>query len=244
MEKEWPRGMEAINPRSGIAMTAPYDGTPAYPSVEGRPVRPSTDSDSPSEEDRTYLARAIPLHRKTYGARPNWDRTNKYRHWVFTIQGWNDTQLELIRSNPAWRYVIIGKETGELGTQHYQGFGSFASQRYHASVKRIVGGAWCEPAVNVDACITYCKKEGDFVEGGTAPQSAEQSIQGIYDTISEIENEYDDDLVSVQDQLDMAMFSLNEHHPYLPRDEDEIEEEYDAFDDDYDNTGYFKRKKK
>lgn len=168
------------------------------------------------------LAESVPLNRKMYGTRPDWDRAKKYRHWCFTVQGWSDERLQRILAIPDWTYVIIGKELGDDDHEHYQGFGSFKSQRYVRAVSDLLGGAWCEPAVNTEACITYCKKEGDFAERGTPPRSAAEVLAGLYDTIASLtpeeddESDYDDDIVlHAQNLLDEIMVSFDELHPYL-----------------------------
>lgn len=74
--------------------------------------------------------------------------------------------------NPA--YFIVGKEVGEKGTPHLQGYINFGrlGRRSLLQVKKILPRAHWEVARGCDAdSQKYCSKEGDFVEQGE-PQAA------------------------------------------------------------------------
>jgi Putative viral replication protein len=68
-------------------------------------------------------------------------------------------------------YIVYGREVGENGTPHLQGFVSFASRKRLGTVRRIIGlRGHYEPTRGTTAqAADYCKKDGDFVEAGTAP---------------------------------------------------------------------------
>jgi len=160
-----------------------------------------------------------------YGRRPSWDTNKKYRNWVFTIQGQDELLFKTVLSNPAWKYVIIGREQGEHEHPHYQGFGMFENQRSQAAVSKLLGGAWCEPALVNEACITYCKKEGDYAEAGVPPKTTVELAQSMYDLIGEllpleddgesIDDDHEDVIISMQSLLDELMFIHDETHEYL-----------------------------
>lgn len=69
------------------------------------------------------------------------------------------------------RYVIYGKEVGESGTPHLQGFVVFPTQRSIKSVIDKLPGCHIEIARSAPASIEYCKKDGDFTERGNPPVS-------------------------------------------------------------------------
>lgn len=71
-------------------------------------------------------------------------------------------------------YLIYGREVGEAGTPHLQGFVSFPSRKSLAQVRGYLPGGHCTIARYITASITYCKKEGDFTEFGVAPVLGEQ----------------------------------------------------------------------
>lgn len=92
--------------------------------------------------------------------------------WIFTINNYTDTDIERIQ-NIDCKYVVYGKEIGENGTPHLQGFIIFNQKKRFSSAKECIGRrAHIEAArgTNAEASV-YCKKEGDFWEKGTCPES-------------------------------------------------------------------------
>lgn len=76
------------------------------------------------------------------------------------------------------RYVVYGKEVGESGTPHLQGFICFPSLKSLKQVIKLLPGCHVEAAIDVQAAITYCMKEGDYTERGTKPETrAEQGAK-------------------------------------------------------------------
>lgn len=69
-------------------------------------------------------------------------------------------------------YVIAGREKGEKGTKHFQGYACFAQDMRLTALKKVKGleGAhWEAKKGSVLQAATYCKKEGDFLERGIQP---------------------------------------------------------------------------
>lgn len=100
---------------------------------------------------------------------------NKTRDWCFTINNYGleaETKLrELVTSGSA-SYIVCGRERGESGTPHLQGFIRFPNARRFNSVRRIpvFVGSHLEPRKGpVPRAIEYCKKDGDWWEEGDAP---------------------------------------------------------------------------
>lgn len=93
------------------------------------------------------------------------------KNWCFTLNNYTDEDVERLSTlvgNVA--YCIFGKEVGDNGTPHLQGFISFKTRVRMAPVKTIVGErAHVEISRDVPASIRYCKKEGDFTEVGECP---------------------------------------------------------------------------
>lgn len=93
---------------------------------------------------------------------------SKTRNFVFTHNNYPDTQLQ---DNLECRYIIYGREVGQSGTPHLQGFVSFANPRQLAGVIKLLPGCHVEVAQTTTAAIEYCKKDGNFTERGIAPIS-------------------------------------------------------------------------
>ena len=93
------------------------------------------------------------------------------KHWCFTLNNYTETdidRLSQLRNTPEV-YLIYGKEVGESGTPHLQGFVSFPSRKRLNQVISVLGQCHCSIARYITQSIQYCKKEGDYTEFGTAP---------------------------------------------------------------------------
>lgn len=99
---------------------------------------------------------------------------SKFRNFAFTQNNYPNTELV---DNIECKYIIYGKEVGESGTPHLQGFVTFASQRTLSAVIKSMPGCHVEAARTIEPAIEYCKKEGDFTERGTPPVSPKEKGQ-------------------------------------------------------------------
>lgn len=96
---------------------------------------------------------------------------SKFRNYCFTHNNYPDTSLE---DSIDCKYIIYGKEIGDSGTPHLQGFISFKSQRALSGVIKALPGCHVEVAASPDSAITYCKKDGDFTERGSWASQAQK----------------------------------------------------------------------
>lgn len=99
----------------------------------------------------------------------------KYYAYCFTVNNWTDPdlqELQKLEDNPRTRYLVVGRETGENGTPHIQGYVYFHNQTVFSTVKKWISRAHIEPARGTpQEASDYCKKDGDFHEHGTLPLS-------------------------------------------------------------------------
>lgn len=114
---------------------------------------------------------------------------SRARGFVFTINNYSDVDrpgVDLLASMA--EYLIIGKEIGEEGTPHYQGYVYFGkNKKAFKQVKELLPRAHIEaakgsPRQNFD----YCSKQGDFEEFGVRPQQGKRSdLQLAYQVVKE-----------------------------------------------------------
>jgi len=97
------------------------------------------------------------------------------KHWVFTKNNYSDADQQHLRSvvtvAPDFEYLVFGREQGDNGTPHLQGYVSFSTRKRFTQVTAILPrGTHIEGARgNPRQASHYCKKDGDFEEFGTLP---------------------------------------------------------------------------
>lgn len=95
------------------------------------------------------------------------------KNWCFTLNNYTSDDYERLTrlvQNDECVYIVFGKEVGESGTPHLQGFIAFSKRVYMTDVKkRISRTAHFELARLVPESIEYCKKDGDVFEAGVIP---------------------------------------------------------------------------
>lgn len=95
---------------------------------------------------------------------------SRSKNWCFTLNNYVQADVDrLMNLGNTVAYLIFGKEVGESGTPHLQGFVCFPLRKTLNAVIQILGQCHCSIARFVEQSIEYCKKEGDFEEIGTAP---------------------------------------------------------------------------
>lgn len=106
---------------------------------------------------------------------------SRSRNFCFTLNNYTEDEYKSV-FNIGYRYIVVGKEVGESGTPHLQGFISFKSQRSFESVKSMLSRAHIEVARGtVEQNREYCIKGGDFVEQGDRPMSQKEKGQANAD---------------------------------------------------------------
>lgn len=96
---------------------------------------------------------------------------SKSRDYCFTINNYTDAHIQLLETLDC-TYVVYGKEVGESGTPHLQGYVRFPSQKTVSAVIKLMPGAHIEIKKGTcEQAIEYCKKDGDVYERGEAPMS-------------------------------------------------------------------------
>lgn len=97
------------------------------------------------------------------------------RNWCFTINNWNDGDCELLEKMPT-KFLIYGKETGENGTPHLQGYVQMQKKIRLTGLKKLHRTAHWEIAKgSPQQNIEYCSKDGDVYRKGVVSVERERN---------------------------------------------------------------------
>lgn len=96
------------------------------------------------------------------------------RSVCFTLNNYTVGQYKRLMKDDRFSYIIIGKEVGESGTPHLQGYFELILQTRQETVQKWYKNKWhIEPRYGSQRkAIKYCKKDGNWAERG------ERRIQG------------------------------------------------------------------
>lgn len=102
------------------------------------------------------------------------------RRWCFTLNNYTDAEVTQIREacrGSQISYAVFGKETGESGTPHLQGYLSLARSQRLSFLRRFISGRahFEQSRGSPEQASEYCKKDGDFEEFGTLPTKKNNS---------------------------------------------------------------------
>lgn len=96
----------------------------------------------------------------------------KTQYWCFTTNNPTIAEEEALKAyarGDACTYLIYGRERGDNGVPHFQGYVEFGNRQRLTAIKKIPAfrRAHLEPRRGTGAeAARYCKKDGDFVEFG------------------------------------------------------------------------------
>lgn len=103
------------------------------------------------------------------------------RDWTFTLNNYDEGHFTELAQLDC-KYLIYGKEVGESGTPHLQGYVYFAEAKTGSRVKALLprtSHIEKRRAPKAEQAIEYCKKEGNWTEKGEPPCSqAEKGKRG------------------------------------------------------------------
>lgn len=104
---------------------------------------------------------------------------SRSRSWCFTLNNYTQADEKRIQEEKSFRYVIYGREVGQSGTPHLQGYCCFSTLKSLQQVRSIVGmGAHCETAKGTATQnIAYCSKEGNTFFKGDPPSSERKQAE-------------------------------------------------------------------
>lgn len=101
--------------------------------------------------------------------------SGRFRNWCFTLNNYTEEDESFIRHleyNKQVKYLIVGKEKGEQGTPHLQGFIVYHNVKKFNEVKKFLGERYhieqCQGSIEQN--IAYCSKDDEYIELGERPK--------------------------------------------------------------------------
>lgn len=85
------------------------------------------------------------------------------KYWAFTLNNWSKEELETLETILSEDEYIIGKEVGDSGTPHLQGYVSFKKKVRPMEKIKNPRIHWEKCKGNREQNINYCSKDKDFV---------------------------------------------------------------------------------
>lgn len=97
---------------------------------------------------------------------------SRIRNFVFTLNNWTKEEQDSLRSGKWWSYIVWGREVGEEGTHHLQGYAEMDKACEFTKIRKLIPRAHLESrrGTNLQA-IEYCQKEGNWEEHGEKKSS-------------------------------------------------------------------------
>lgn len=112
------------------------------------------------------------------------------KRWVFTLNNYDQSHLDRIAAlgggvgGNGIVYLVVGKEVGESGTPHLQGFVVCETNQRLNAIRSLlaIGNPHFEPARGTSCeAATYCCKDGDFSEFGERPLAGRHKSPSVSD---------------------------------------------------------------
>lgn len=142
----------------------------------------------------------------------------KLRRFVFTCNNYTPAIVERIDQvlTERSRYAIYGKETGEEGTPHLQGYVSLKGTIRFNTLRTLLPGCHIEAAKgNEQQNYDYCSKDGDFKEfGERSKQGNRTDLSSAIETlkqggIKKVVEEHPEEYVKFSNGLHKLLLQLN-----------------------------------
>lgn len=112
--------------------------------------------------------------------------TKFYNSIIFVLNNWTEAEYtQVVSKFSDANYYVIGKEVGENGTPHLQGYVYFKTKKRGSTLKKINDRIHWEPMYSTPKQASdYCKKDNNFVEFGELPMQGHRTdIDEICDEI-------------------------------------------------------------
>lgn len=108
------------------------------------------------------------------------------RSYCFTINNYSVDDLRQVDTLEC-RYIIYGKEVGDNGTEHLQGYVEFAGPKRMTTVSKMMPRAHLEKRLGTrDQARNYCMKEGKHTERGDWSAGGQGSRTDLHEIMERV----------------------------------------------------------
>lgn len=122
----------------------------------------------------------LELNKQDFVKKPKKNKTS--RSWIFTLNNYTDKELKAIMGFECTKRAV-GKEVGDSGTPHLQGFICFKRAYRLSGMKKIMPRAHLEIPDSAQHAWNYCLKEGDFTTENFSNQGKRSDCDAYRDAI-------------------------------------------------------------
>jgi len=120
-------------------------------------------------------------------------KNTKSRGWIFTLNNWTEEEYATIKDFVLKKtdFYIIGKEVGESGTPHLQGY-FYKKDKIRFGQLKVLCNRWSLKMArgSPEHNLTYCSKDGDFITNIQKKKTPDEFIKETEQKI--LHNEYAD----------------------------------------------------
>jgi len=101
---------------------------------------------------------------------------NAIHNWCFTLNNWTETDIHFLANVTNVSYLVYGKEVGENGTPHLQGYVELSAKTRFSTMKHKWGDKYhfeMRRGTQLQASL-YCMKDQDYKERGMPRKQGER----------------------------------------------------------------------
>jgi len=107
------------------------------------------------------------------------------KNWCFTLNNYSDDNISTLDSFPC-SYIIYGKEIGESGTPHLQGYVQMEKKIRLTGLTKLLQAHWSIAKGSPEQNVAYCSKDGDVYTRGSIAKKGERSdLEAFKDAVKD-----------------------------------------------------------
>lgn len=163
----------------------------------------------------------LELGRLSWGAKM--DRGPRVRRWCFTVNNYTDEDCELVKDMSVDKmvsFLVVGKEVGEKGTPHLQGYIELSKQVYQSSLRKWLPRATLLASRDPKGvkAAAYCEKECVWLKvgeqgGGQGTRTDLSRLRDVIEQGDSLRDMIEDGALGTHTQLKCADALLKYYEP-------------------------------